>query len=382
MAEGGTVRTVLRDIAPFAAAAFGGLLAFRLSVGSSHIDREVFAAAARLALEGSSPYGPYIYPPAGLALALLALLGPAVWELLSLAAWAYSAWLLAGAAWPEPVRRRRAAAAAWLFAAGVVTEPALQTLALGQVGLLLLAFVLHGTLGGGRVRGLALGFAIAVKLTAAIVAVPMALARRWRDVMWAAVGAAASTLVLGLAFPQAVVAYLGGAWRYAFEIGAQQTAQNHSLAGLVRNALLPSWVGLVLVALVFVLGVALATIAWRRQDPLAAVSISLLAGVLVSPLSWTHHWVSAFPALVLLVREARLVSARVLLGVGLVGMLVWADVLGRVGQQQPAAVAELLVMQWLPIWGLAVLLWCGAQMRRPTRDPAAQHLAAGAAAPV
>jgi alpha-1,2-mannosyltransferase len=366
------MRSMLRDVAPYMAACFGGLLALYLGVGGSHIDREVFADAARLALEGSSPYGPYIYPPAGLALALLALLGPMVWDVLSLAAWGYSAWLLVGAAWPERDARRRAEAAAWVFAVGTVLQPTLLTLAIGQVGLLLLALVLHGTLGRGRPRGLALGFAVAVKLTAAIVVLPLALARRWRDVRWAVAGGVASTALLSLAFPQSVTAYVGGAWRYAFEIGAQQTAQNHSLAGLVRNALLPTWAGTLLVLAVFAAGVAAATLAWRRGDALAGVAISLLAGLLVSPLSWTHHWVAAFPVLVLLVRELRGWAARTLLAVGMAGMLLWIDVLGRVGQQQPTSATELVVMQWLPLWGLVVVVWCvrGVLLAPPSGDPA------------
>jgi alpha-1,2-mannosyltransferase len=179
-------------------------------------------------------------------------------------------------------------------------------------------------------------------------------------------------VLLSLAFPQSVTAYVGGAWRYAFEIGAQQTAQNHSLAGLVRNALLPSWIGALAVLAVFIAGVAAATVAWRRGDALAGVSISLLAGLLVSPLSWTHHWVAAFPVMVLLVRELRGWTAGILLGGGVLGMLLWLDVLGRVGQLQPASIGELVVMQWLPLWGLAVLVWCvrGVILAPPMPSPA------------
>jgi alpha-1,2-mannosyltransferase len=50
---------------------------------------------------------------------------------------------------------------------------------------------------------------------------------------------------------------------------------------------------------VAVAGLALAARAQRRGDEALGFSLCALTGLLVSPISWTHHWVIAVPALLL-----------------------------------------------------------------------------------
>ena len=63
---------------------------------------------------------------------------------------------------------------------------------------------------------------------------------------------------------------------------------------------------------------ALALVAWRAvgdaQDRLAAIVIVQLFGLLLSPISWTHHWVWVIPLMIWLLHGplARRLGARVL----------------------------------------------------------------------
>jgi hypothetical protein len=51
-----------------------------------------------------------------------------------------------------------------------------------------------------------------------------------------------------------------------------------------------------------IVGLALATTLARRADWLGSAAVTGITGLLVSPISWTHHWVWVMPALVVLVR--------------------------------------------------------------------------------
>jgi hypothetical protein len=54
-----------------------------------------------------------------------------------------------------------------------------------------------------------------------------------------------------------------------------------------------------------VTGLATATVLARHEDWLAAATAAGVTGLLVSPVSWTHHWVWVLPALVLLAQGGR-----------------------------------------------------------------------------
>jgi alpha-1,2-mannosyltransferase len=53
-------------------------------------------------------------------------------------------------------------------------------------------------------------------------------------------------------------------------------------------------------AIVGILGLCLAVLASRRGDKAMGFSLCAVTGLLVSPVSWTHHWTLAVPALLLL----------------------------------------------------------------------------------
>jgi alpha-1,2-mannosyltransferase len=60
----------------------------------------------------------------------------------------------------------------------------------------------------------------------------------------------------------------------------------------------PWWIATA--AIIGVVGITVAVIASRRGDEATGFSICAITGLLVSPISWTHHWALAVPAVFLL----------------------------------------------------------------------------------
>ena len=58
-----------------------------------------------------------------------------------------------------------------------------------------------------------------------------------------------------------------------------------------------------------VIGLAVAAVLARRGDWLGATAVTGATGLLVSPISWAHHWVWILPALVLLIRGGHRIAA-------------------------------------------------------------------------
>ncbi len=360
----------IHAIAAVAAAGLAATAGTHLAVTSgTHVDLDAFAAAAGEVLAGRTVYAeaavPFVYPPAGVLLALVALSGPIAWTVLSLVALARVAWLLVGSAWPGLPPGTGRTRSCWVFAALALLQPTLLCLAFGQVGLLLLWMVVEGALGRpDSPRSSLIGVATAMKLTPAYLLVILAAAGRWRTVIWSLGGALVVTATVGVVWPGVVADYLTGGWRLALTVNTTIDAQNHSVAGLFRVLGNPAaWVIGVAVVVAALAGV-LAVRSLKRGDALGGIAVALVGGLLVSPISWTHHWVAVYPALVLLLREATAGRrpALVLLVVAAAGLAFWADVLGRDGAHTLAPgerwpLAVVLQQQWIVLWGLAFLAW-------------------------
>jgi alpha-1,2-mannosyltransferase len=370
-------------------------------VSGSRIDVDTFRAAGHAVLRGASPYGisavvPFVYPPAGALLVLPTVVGPSAaagalaWIVLSLAALARTAWLLARMAWPDASTYSRVSRMGWLLAGACVLEPTLVTLSYGQVGLVLLWLVVEGMAQqpDGARRTWLVGVAAAVKLTPLVVVVALVAARRWRSAAWAAVGLVGATATAAVLAPAAMRDYVGGTWRLAQGVNSTPDLFNHSLIGTTTLLAAPAWVGLALAAATLVGGVVLTAALWRRGDELAGLATVLVTGLLVSPVSWPHHWVAAYPALVLLVREVGRLSGRTaataLLVLGLLGMLTWIDQVGVEGSRvlPDGATWWVVPREWYVVWGLAFLAYVAATVVHiGRRDPVRAALSTTDAAP-
>jgi alpha-1,2-mannosyltransferase len=203
---------------------------------------------------------------------------------------------------PAAAGRPSWAAALVVAAAAIWLDPATATLGYGQVDIVLALAVLYDLAlpDTSRWKGVAIGLAAGIKLTPAIFAVYLLLTRRYRAAA-TAVAVFAGTVAAGFAvLPASSGWYWAGEFASPGRISPVDDPANQSLLGVLSRTLhtadvLPLW--LPLAAAVAATGLALAAAAGRRGDEAAGFSLCAVTGLLVSPISWTHHWVIAIPAL-------------------------------------------------------------------------------------
>jgi alpha-1,2-mannosyltransferase len=184
-------------------------------------------------------------------------------------------------------------------------EPVMKALKLGQIELLLLALVVWdlGRVNRGRPGGGAIGLAAAIKLVPLIFIVYLALCGKARAAVRAAVVFVLSIVVGFLALPaQSQTWWFHGQVVHAgHEVNVGEYL-NQSLLGLLSrvtgsvSAATPVW--LVVATVVFIGGLATAVRLHRLGQPVAGWLACALTGLLVSPISWDHHWVWVVPLLV------------------------------------------------------------------------------------
>ena len=308
-------------------------------------DLHVYRGAARLVLYGRSLYAgpiwqwaPFTYPPfAAIVLAPLALLPFTVDAVLVTVLGIVALFTILLLALRLPVsdrpetahgRSRRSVVVPLAVAVALWLEPITSTLGYGQINLLIALLVVWdlSRRDGARGKGALIGIAAGLKLTPLIFVPYLFVSRRPRAACVAA-GTFAATIAAGYAvLPGDSARFWGdGLFLNPQRVGGSYVPANQSLRGLILR-LDPSFGSgrIVAVALVVALaGLAFAVLASRRGDEAMGFSLCALTGLLVSPVSWTHHWTLAVPALLLLgVRVVRLGSRAglaALVGILLIG---------------------------------------------------------------
>jgi alpha-1,2-mannosyltransferase len=257
-----------------------------------------------------SPYG-FIYPP--FAALLMTPLAAVTQECATiLADVASGAVVVAGTWWLVAPVARRAGWTPW-FVVGLAVPvvyllvPVRSTIGSGNVNLFIAALVFADVVAlrrGSRWAGVGIGLAAAVKLTPALFVLYLLLTRRWRPAL-TAMGTflAAAALAFAVA-PQTSWQYWTQAVWQTSEVASPDSPNNQSLLGMLARLAdpgHPSTVGWVLAA-----GGVLALAMWRavrafaQGDELVGITLTGLAGCLVSPLSWSQHLVWVVPAVVVL----------------------------------------------------------------------------------
>jgi alpha-1,2-mannosyltransferase len=199
---------------------------------------------------------------------------------------------------------------ATLLAAAAVfwTEPVIRTLYLGQVNLVLMALIIWDlcqpdTRRSGASRwwkGAGVGVAAGIKLVPLVFIPYLLLTRRFRAAA-VACAAFAATVAAGFVAAPADSArwWLGGLFFNGGRTGFVGWDGNQSLralltrlAGSVAGAE-PVWLAVALVTAVA--GLACAAMLDRAGHPLPGLLTCALTGLLISPISWDHHWVWIVP---------------------------------------------------------------------------------------
>ena len=206
--------------------------------------------------------------------------------------------------------RSRAGFALVCAGAALWTQPVLRTLNLGQVNLILMAAIIWdlcqpAATSAGRARwwkGALTGVAAGIKLVP-LIFVPYLLAtRRLREAV-ACVAGFLGTVLVGFAVLPAdsLTWWVHGVFLKGGRTGFTGWAGNQSLRALITRlaggidaGTLP-WV--VAACIVVALGIAAAATASRAGHEVPALLMTALTGLLVSPISWDHHWVWVAPGL-------------------------------------------------------------------------------------
>jgi alpha-1,2-mannosyltransferase len=226
-----------------------------------------------------------------------------------LAALTGTVWLTLGAlGWRG---RGRATAMLGLAAVGLWTEPVQRALHLGQIEPLLMILVVWDLCQPDRRwhKGAGIGLAAGIKLVPLIFIPYLVLSGRLRQAAVAS-AAFAGTAVIGFAvLPHASAAWwLTGYFLHAHNVGDVGSLLNQSLLGLLTRMLggaaaaTSVWLGTAVV--VAGIGLTAAAVLHRCGLPVAGWVACAQTGLLVSPVSWDHHWVWVVPLLVLLADAA------------------------------------------------------------------------------
>ncbi|MET4093844.1 glycosyltransferase 87 family protein [Arthrobacter sp. UYCu712] len=258
---------------------------------------------------------PFTYPPfAALLFAALASLGQSAASLMFittalLGAVIVSAWL---ARHYFRLGRWRDAVADWRFrsvalagtAAILLLGPWRDTFDFGQIniilmGLILADFALHGKVGAGEIRwpaGLLIGIAAGIKLTPLAFGLYFLVRRDFKALGWMAAGFFGSIALAWALLPTASVTFWTKILPDTGRIGGPAYMDNLSVKGLLLHLGLPDsgptsvlWL-LISLALA---AVAALVIKWAvdADENFVAVSATALLMLLISPVSWSHHWV-------------------------------------------------------------------------------------------
>jgi alpha-1,2-mannosyltransferase len=382
-----------RIAAALSGVALGGSLFFWISTVRARprelwllLDLGVYRAGGALVHHGGAGlydqgFGPvhlpFLYPPfAAATFAVASVLSESTFKLAfttaSVVALVVSVWVAFGMlGWRA--NAPRVAATGVVSAVALWLEPVQQTLLFGQVNLILMALVLIdlSRRDSRPTKGVLVGLATAFKLTPGIFIAYLAATGRRRPAVVALATFAATVAATWAVLPAESHRYwLGGAVFVGNKVGVVYMA-NQSLRAMLERLVgenaLATALWLVSALTVFAVGLLAARSIKRRQE-LGAVLLVALVGLLVSPISWTHHYVWVAPALCLCVhaivragdavRRAQLAAATVAGAVLLFAWFTRLDPFGRLDHRAPL----------LPNGLIWFVRHAGAEMQWSTRE--------------
>ena len=315
---------------------------------------------------------PFTYPPlAAIVFSPLALVGLPV---ASVAITVVTLLLLVVSIWIILVRLDVGTGRSWWLAAGIVAlsvttlEPIRANFAFGQINVVLMTLVIADCVPRRTPwpRGILLGVAIALKLTPAVFLLYFVLRRDGRAALTVVASFTAATLV-GFAL----------AWRDSWEywtatvghtdrIGNATLNTNQNAAGALARLGLGERTHFVLWTLACLAALALTVWAVRRvlatgdtgAQPALALVLVALFGLVVSPVSWSHHWVWALPTVLVaaaLAYRGRNLALGVLAAAG-TALLLWSPIELLPEHHEAAA------SWWRQLFGMSYVWWALAMI--------------------
>ncbi len=281
------------------------------------------------------------------------------------------------------------AVSALLACSFVFLEPVRTTLFYGQINLVVMALVLWDASRDerSRLKGIGVGIAAGIKLTPTYFVLYYLALRQWRAAAVATVTIAATIGVSWAVLPRDSWQYWTETFFDSTRIADEGHAANQSLRGALTRIIgepTPGWLWLLLAAIIIAVSLWVVARLHRGGETLLAVTIAGFTASVVSPFSWSHHWVWFVPLAVYLAHRA-LTNAWWWLGV-----LALFGVAGSWAYQFPGRLVVGLYLfppTWIP-WDVlvnlyvlayaAILAGAAAIARRLPRDRAPRrHTPAG-----
>lgn len=211
----------------------------------------------------------------------------------------------------EVTQRLLCKAFAWSCVSVIVLEPARSGIDYGQIEFILMFIVMADLLVmASPYRGIGIGLAAAVKLTPLAFVIVLVVSRDLKSVVRATVSFLAWTALSWVFWPGLSRVYWFHDVSYPARVGTIAYGGNQSWYAILHRPPFPAsgsgiaWLLLSLITLAVSSFIAWRCVTIKRKAP-AIVSIAL-AGLLISPISWTHHWiwVLLIPALIVCRRSS------------------------------------------------------------------------------
>ncbi|KAA0083650.1 DUF2029 domain-containing protein [Mycolicibacterium sp. P9-64] len=300
---------------------------------------------------------------------------------------------------PGPAWLRRGWLAVAIVAPAVVyLEPIRANFDFGQINVVLMTLVIADCVPRRTPwpRGLLLGVAIALKLTPAVFLLYFLLRRDTRALIVAAASAVAATLVGGVLAWQDSFQYWTRTVHDTDRIGTATLNTNQNIAGTLARLGLGEtprfvvWVVASVAVLALVVWAANRVLKATSSEGshgeaavLALVSVAMF-GLIVSPVSWSHHWVWTLPTIlvttVVAYRHRNIALAAVTVS-GL-ALLIWTPItLMPEHHETSASLLRQLAGDSYLWWALVVIVVIGS-VAGAVSGPSHQAMRAARAAPV
>jgi alpha-1,2-mannosyltransferase len=267
--------------------------------------------------------------------------------------------------------RMRPVAFAAVFVACAYLFPVRDEMRFGQVDLALLGLAVADCAARRPrwPRGALVGLATAIKLVPGVFIVYLWLSGRRRAALTAALVALACTLGAWVLLPHDSVTYWTSAVFDPGRLGSNAGTSDQSLRGLLLRAFLPGPIWVTVAVAVAVAGFALVRRLARDSRDMEAIAVTALVGVLVSPVSWIHHYVVVVVAVGAILADGR-APRRVVVAAAIAAYFVvtipwWGQSL--LGQRDVPVLVARVVQDGFGIAALAlmvVLAWLRAAVPR------------------
>jgi alpha-1,2-mannosyltransferase len=267
-------------------------------------------------------------------------------------------------------------AAPALAAVALWFEPVMLSNTFGQVNLAILCLVLwdFSLPASSRWKGTGIGLAAAIKVTPGIFIVHLVLTRQVRAARTALLTFVATVALSAVLVPTSTLAFWTDHVFDTTRVGRLENSVNQSVLGFIVRAghtTEPGAWATVVAGVVLVLGLACAVRCHRRRQELSAILVVALTGLLVSPISWSHHWVWCVPLVALAWYETKVLLVPTLLIFG--SYVVWWIPHGD-GVELHLGRLDVGMSAWYSVYAVGCIIWltvrAGAEPRtgpsRPT----------------